>query len=191
MKPTTKLHAVSTACMIALLIALAPQAARAQTDTAAKAHPALVAAAQKIFKAFADDDADTVKAMVVKKYAKKVTKEQLRPTQTGPKLTIAYDSNVKVLRATDKDAVVSATMFTPVSSDVPKREATRLTIYMVKKKGQWLADAADKKQAADDATMLGGWYHPGALTYCPNTGLEYLGSHFSNKLNCRATAVCR
>ncbi|HVA76272.1 MAG TPA: hypothetical protein VNF27_00175 [Candidatus Binataceae bacterium] len=190
MKFKMKLGAVSTACMIALGIALAPVAAHAQAETAAAPDPALTAAAQKIFKGIADDDADAVKAMVVKKYAKKVTKEELRPTQTGPKLVVAYDSNIKVLRASGKDAVVEATMFAP-SSDIPKGEASKLDIYMVKEKGEWLADAPDKKEAGSDATMQGGWYHQGSFTYCPNTGLEYLGSHFSNKLNCRATAVCR
>jgi hypothetical protein len=190
MKLTTKLFAVVTACMIVLGAALAPRIACAQAAASAKNDPALTAAALKIFQGIADDDADAVKATVVSKYAKKVTKEQLRPDQTGPKLTVAYDSNVKVLRATDKDAVVQATMFAP-ASDVPKGEASKLDIYMVKEKGQWLADAPDKKEAGDDATMQGGWYHPGAFTYCPNKGLEYLGSHFSNKLNCRATAVCR
>jgi hypothetical protein len=177
--------------MIVLAVALAPRAARAQAQEEEKADPALTAAAQKIFKGIAADDADAVKAMVVKKYAKKVTKESLRPAQTGPKLTVAYDSTVKVLRATDKDAVVQATMFSPASSDVSKGEASKLDIYMVKEKGTWLADAPNKKEAANDATMQGGWFHPGSFTYCPNSGLEYLGSHFSNKLNCRATAVCR
>jgi len=190
MNLTTKLFAVSTACIIALGVALAPRLACAQTDAAAKDDPTLTAAAKKIFQGIADDDADAVKATVVSKYAKKVTKEELRPEQTGTKLTIAYDSNVKVLRATDKDAVVEATMFAP-ASDIPKGEASKLDIYMVKEKGQWLADAPDRKEAGDDATMQGGWYHPGTFTYCPNKGLEYLGSHFSNKLNCRATAVCR
>jgi hypothetical protein len=188
MKFKMTLVAVSAASIIALGIALAPAAARAQE--AASADPALTAAAQKIFKGIADDDADAVQAMVVKKYAKRVTKEQLRPPQTGPKLAVAYDANLKVLRATDKEAVVQATMFAP-PSDVPKGEASKLDIYLVKEKGQWLADAPDKKEAASDATMQGGWFHPGSFTYCPNTGIEYLGSHFSNKLNCRATAVCR
>jgi hypothetical protein len=190
MKLNKNLIAVLTACMIALAMALAPRAARAQA--AANADPALTAAAQKIFKGIADDDADAVKAMVVKKYAKKVTKDSLRPAQTGPKLTVAFDAaSVKVLRATAKDAVVQATMFSPASSEVPKGEASKLDIYMVKEKGQWMADAPNKKDAGDDATMQGGWYHPGSFTFCPNSGLEYLGSHFSNKLNCRATVVCR
>ncbi|MGH7781787.1 MAG: hypothetical protein ACREQR_18375 [Candidatus Binataceae bacterium] len=191
MNLTMKLCAVSTAGMMALGIALAPRIAFAQTSATAQADPALITAAKKIFQGIADDDADAVKATVVKKYAKKVTKEELRPEQTGPKLAIAYDANVKVLRATDEEAVVQATMFAPSLSDVPKGEASKLDIFMVKEDGQWLADAPDRKEAADDVTMQGGWYHPGTFTYCPNKGLEFLGSHFSNKLNCRATAACR
>jgi len=95
------------------------------------------------------------------------------------------------MHATDKDAVVQASVFTPSSNDIPKGEGSKLTLFMEKENGQWLVDAPDKKEAANDATMNGGWYHPGAFTYCPNKGLEYLGSHFSNKLNCQSTALCR
>lgn len=187
----TKSVAVLTAFLLALGVAAIPHAARAQANNAAKPDPALVAAAQKIFKGIADDDADAVKPLVVKHYAKRVTKESLRPPTTGPKLDIAYDSHVKVLRETEDDAVVQTTMFAPTSSDVPKGDADKLDLYMVKEGDDWLAGAPDKKEAANDATMTGGWYHEGSFTYCPNRGLAYLGSHFSNKLHCRATAVCR
>ncbi len=188
MKPTSMPFAVSAALALAIALAIAPVTARAQKSSANDA--AITAAAQKIYKAIADDDADAARALVVKKYAKKVTKESMRPTQTGPKLGVAFDGNVKILRSTDKDAVVQATMFTP-PSDVPKGEADKLDVYLVNQNGTWLADAPDHKQAGTDATMDGGWYHSGAFTWCPNRGLEYVGSHFSNKLNCRATAVCR
>ena len=69
------------------------------------ADPALVMAAQKAFKAIADGDVDALQPLLEKKYAKKLTAEELRPTQIGPKVTVAYDSKVKVLRASDKDAV--------------------------------------------------------------------------------------
>ncbi|HKN02275.1 MAG TPA: hypothetical protein VJX23_17320 [Candidatus Binataceae bacterium] len=155
------------------------------------ADPALVMAARKAFKAIADGDVDALQPLLEKKYAKKFTAEELRPTQTGPKVTVAYDNKVKVLRANDKEAVVQATMFVPSSSDIPKGEACKLTLFMEKEKGEWLIDAPDKKEAGDDATINGGWYHPGAFTFCPNKGLEYVGNHFSNKLNCQASAVCR
>ncbi|MGO9603702.1 MAG: hypothetical protein ACLQAT_09950 [Candidatus Binataceae bacterium] len=134
---------------------------------------------------------DALKPLVEKKYAKKLTADELRPTQTGPKVTVSYDGNVSVMRASNKDAVIQASMFEPVSSEDPKREVSKLTLFMEKEKGEWLLDAPDRKQAADDATMNGGWYHSGAFTFCPNKGLVYLGNHFSDKLNCKATAVCR
>ncbi|MGO9452793.1 MAG: hypothetical protein ACLQDV_17415 [Candidatus Binataceae bacterium] len=155
------------------------------------ADPALIMAAQKAFKAIADGDVDALQPLLEKKYAKKLTAEELRPSQAGPKVTVAYDGKVKVLRANDKDAVVQAIMFVPSSSDIPKGEASKLTVFMEKEKGEWLIDAPDKKEACDDATMNGGWYHPGAFTFCPNKGLEYEGNHFSNRLNCQACAVCR
>jgi hypothetical protein len=95
------------------------------------------------------------------------------------------------MHADDKSAVVEANMFVPTSSDVPKGEASKLALFMEKDNGEWLVSAPSKREAQDDATMNGGWYHPGAFTFCPNEGLQYLGSHFSNKLNCQSTAACR
>ncbi len=183
----SRLLTLATTAAAAALIAFSASTLRAQ-DSAAD--PALTAAAQKAFKAIADGDVEALKPLVEKKYAKKLTADELRPTQTGPKLTIAYDGNVRVMHATDKSAVVQATMFTP-SNDIPKGEASKLTLFMEKEKDGWMVDAPSKKEADDDATMNGGWYHPGAFTFCPNKGLEYLGSHFSNKLNCQSTAVCK
>lgn len=185
---SSRLLALGTSAIIAAVIAVSPSSLRAQE---AAADPALTAAAQKAFKAIADGDVEALKPLVEKKYAKKLTAEELRPTQTGPKVTVAYDGNVRVMRADDKSAVVEAAMFTPSSNDIPKGEGSKLTLFMEKEKGDWLVGAPDKKEAADDATMSGGWYHPGAFTFCPNKGLEYLGSHFSNKLNCQSTAICR
>lgn len=186
---SSRLLALGTFAIIAAVIAVSPSSPRAQESTA---DPALTAAAQKAFKAIADGDVEALKPLVEKKYAKKLTADELRPTQTGPKLTVAYDGNVRVMRSDPKNAVVQATMFTPSSNDIPKGEGSKLTLFMAKEKGgEWLVDAPDKKEAADDATMSGGWFHPGAFTFCPNKGLEYLGSHFSNKLNCQSTAICR
>ncbi len=152
--------------------------------------PALTTAAQKAFKAIADGDVEALRPLVEKKYAKKLTAQELRPEQTGPKVTISFDGNVRVMRSDDKTAVVQATMFT-AANDVPKGEATKLILFMVKDKEGWLVDAPDKKEAALDATMNGGWYHPGEFMFCPNRGLDFLGSHFSNKLNCQSTVICR
>jgi len=185
---SSRLLALGTTAMIAIAIAVSASSLRGQE---AAADPALTAAAQKAFKAIADGDVEALRPLVVKKYAKKLTAEQLRPSQTGPKVTAAYDGNVRVMRADNRTAVVQANMFAPSSSDIPKGEGSRLTLFLVKEKGGWMIDAPTKKEAQNDATMNGGWYHPGAFTFCPNQGLEYLGSHFSNKLNCQSTAVCK
>ena len=188
MTRSSTLLALGSTAMITIAIAVSASSLRGQE---AAADPALTAAAQKAFKAIADGEVEALKPLVVKKYAKNLTAEQLRPVQTGPKVTVAYDGNVRVMRADDRKAVVQANMFAPSSSDIPKGEGSKLTLFMVKEKAGWVVDAPDKRQADDDATMKGGWYHPGAFTFCPNQGLEYLGSHFSNKLNCQSTAVCR
>jgi hypothetical protein len=188
MTRSSRLLALGTTAMIAVAIAGAASSPRAQE---AAADPALTAAAQKAFKAIADGDVDALKPLVEKKYAKKLTADELRPPQTGPKLTVAYDGNVRVMRADERKGVVQANMFTPSSNDIPKGEASKLTLFMVKEKGGWVVDAPGKKEADDDATIKGGWYHPGAFTFCPNQGLEFFGNHFSNKLNCQSTAVCK
>jgi hypothetical protein len=188
MTPSSRLLALGTTAVIAIAIALSASSLRGQE---AAADPALTAAAQKAFKAIADGDVEALKPLVEKKYAKKLTAEELRLPQSGPKVAVAYDGNVRVMRADDRKAVMQANMFTPSSNDIPKGEASKLTLFMVKEKGGWVVDAPGKREAEDDATMNGGWYHPGAFTFCPNRGLEYLGSHFSNKLNCQSCAVCK
>lgn len=185
---SSRLLALGTTAMIAIAIAISASPLRGQE---AAADPALTAAAQKAFKAIADGDVEALRPLVEKKYAKKLAAEQLRPSQTGPKVTVAYDGNVRVMRANDRQAVVQATMFAPSSSDIPKGEGSKLNLFMVKEKGGWVVAAPSKKEADNDATMNGGWYHPGAFTFCPNQDLQYLGSHFSNKLNCQSTAVCK
>jgi hypothetical protein len=188
MTRSSRTFAWLTAVAIAALVPVTSVPARADQSSA---DPALVAAAQKAFKAIADGDVEALKPLVEKKYARKLTAEELRPAQTGPKVTVSYDGNVKVMHADDKSAVVEANMFVPTSSDVPKGEASKLALFMEKDNGEWLVSAPSKREAQDDATMNGGWYHPGAFTFCPNEGLQYLGSHFSNKLNCQSTAACR
>lgn len=195
--------------------------AKKAAEPAANPTQAITAAAGQLYKAIAADDVDAVKALTVPKYARHLTKAYLRPTATGPKLKIiqgtgfgsgvgfekevkakhprpaghemqvAFDGQIKILRQSANDAVVEATMFQPLTSDVPIREASQLKIYLVNQNGKWLASAPNKREAMSDETMNGGWYHTGAFTFCPNKGLEYVGSHFSNKLNCVSTAVCR
>jgi hypothetical protein len=184
-----RLLTLATGTAVAAMVAFSPLSLRAQET--ASTDPALTAAAQKAFKGIADGDADVLRPLVLRKYALKLNADELRPTQTGPKLAVAFDGNVRVMRSNDKTAVVQANMFAPSSNDVPKGEATKLTLFMVKSKDGWQIDAPDKKQSDSDATINGGWFHPGAFTFCPNKGLEYLGSHFSNKLNCQSTAICR
>jgi hypothetical protein len=191
MNSIRQLVAISASAALGFALAFAPSIARAQAAAGAKEDPAITAAAEKLFQAFAHGNLDAVKALTVHKYAKHLTREDLRPLATGPKLAIDYSGQVKVLRASSDDAVVQATMFQPETKDVPVAEASALNIYLVKDHGDWLASAPNKREAGDDATMQGGWYHTGAFTFCPNKGLEYVGDHFSNKLNCRMTAVCR
>jgi hypothetical protein len=185
---SSRLLTLGTTAMIAIAIAVSASSLRGQ-ETAAD--PALTAAAQKAFKAFADGDVEALKPLVEKKYAKKLTADELRPPQTGPKVAVAYDGNVRVMRVDDRKAVVQANMFTPSSNDIPKGEGSKLTLFMVKERDGWVVDAPGKREADDDATIKGGWYHPGSFTFCPNQGLEYLGRHCSNKLNCQSTVICK
>jgi hypothetical protein len=188
MTRSSRLLTLGTTAMIGIAIAVSASSLRGQE---AAADPALIAAAQKAFKAIADGDVEALKPLVEKKYATKLTAEELRPPQTGPKVAVAYDGNVRVMRADNRKAVVQANMFTPSSNDIPKGEGSKLTLFMVKEREGWVVDAPGKREADDDATIKGGWYHPGSFTFCPNQGLEYLGSHFSNKLNCQSTVICK
>jgi hypothetical protein len=189
MNSIRQLVAITASAALGFALAFAPSVARAQAGASEDA--AITAAGEKLFKAIADDNLDAVKALTVHKYAKHLTQEELRPVSTGPKLAIDYKGQVKVLRSSSDDAVVQAAMFTPQTKDVPVAEASALNIYLVKEHGAWLASAPNKREAGVDATMQGGWYHTGAFTFCPNKGLEYFGGHYSNKLNCRMTAICR
>lgn len=222
-----QLAGIAASATLGLALAFSPSFAHAREAAKSKATPAanpqqaITTAAEQLFNAIAHEDVETVKSLTVPKYAKHLTKADLRPSPTGPKLQIiegtgygsgvgfekevktkhqrppghelenAFDGQVKIVRQSADDAVVEATMFKPVSSDIPIREASQLKIYMVNQKGKWLASAPNKKEAMGDATMDGGWYHTGSFTFCPNKGLVFVGNHFSNKLNCVETAVCR
>jgi len=148
-------------------------------------------AAKKAYQAIADSKIDDLWVLVQSKYDHKLRPEELRPGETGPKVSVAFDGNVKVLRAGKKDAVVSANFFKPDSSDIPASEVSRLDLYMINDHGSWKIGAPDKKEAAFDGDK-GGWYHSGSFTFCPNKkGMVFLPNHFSSKTECDSTAVCR
>jgi len=151
---------------------------------------ALQDAAKKAYQAIADGKIDDLWTLVQGKYDHKLRPEKLKPSETGPKVSVAFDGNVKVLRTGKKDAVVGANFFKPDSGDIPASEVSRLDLYMINDHGAWKIGAPDKKEAAFDGDK-GGWYHSGSFTFCPNKGMVFLGNHFSSKTDCDATAVCR
>jgi len=179
------------------LILMAATFALAQENTPGTAaggpddQAAIQDAAKKAYQAIADSKIDDLWTLVQSKYDHKLRPEELRPGDTGPKVSVAFDGNVKVLRATRKDAVVAANFFKPDSSDIPASEVSRLDLYMVNDHGAWKIGAPDKKEAAFDGDK-GGWYHSGSFTFCPNKkGMVFLPNHFSTKTDCDATAVCK
>jgi hypothetical protein len=173
--------------LLALVFHATPSFAQA---TVASPDPQLMDTAKKLYQALAEKNLDQVKALCEKSDSRKLTSEKLSFGSTGPKLNPAFDGKVDVLRQTDRNAVVSAMFFTPESAEIPKVEVSRVTIFFEKHHGQWQADAPDKKDAAFDGNLNGGWYHSGSFTFCPNTGFQFLGNHFSDKLNCRSSVPC-
>jgi hypothetical protein len=148
-------------------------------------------AAKKAYQAIADSKIDDLWTLVQSKYDRKLRPEELRPGATGPKVSVAFDGNVKVLRTGKNFAVVGANFFKPDSSDIPASEVSRLDLFMVNDHGNWKIGAPDKKEAAFDGDK-GGWYHSGSFTFCPNKkGLVFLPNHFSSDTECTATAVCK
>ncbi len=124
------------------------------------------------------------------KYDRKLQPQKLRPRDTGPKISVAYDGNVKILREGKNFAVVGANFYKPDSSDIPAAEVQQLRLYMVNDHGEWKIGAPDKKEAAFDGD-IGGWYHAGSFTFCPNKGMVFLPNHFSSQTDCGSTAQCR
>jgi|SRR5690348_2913462 len=181
---------IATASMALALAVTATALAQAAAPAASSDDAQIQDAAKKAYQAIADSKIDDLWVLVLGKYDRKLRPEKLRTTETGPKLDVAFDGNVKVLRSTDKDAVVGANFFKPSSSDTPVGEVQRLDLYMVKDHGAWKISAPNKKEAAYDADK-GGWYHAGSFTFCPNKGMVFLPNHFSSKTDCSATAVCR
>jgi len=147
-------------------------------------------AAKKAYQAIADSKIDDLWTLVQSKYDHKLRPEKLLPGQPGPKVSVAFDGNVKLLRTGKKNAVVAANFFKPDSSDIPASEVSTLKLYMVNEHGAWKIGAPDKKEAGFDGGT-GGWYHSGSFTFCPNKGMEFLPNHFSNKTDCDATAECK
>jgi hypothetical protein len=169
----------------------AQEATPGQSAGASAQSDPLQSASQQLFKAFADGNLAVVAQNTSLKYARRLKQGELRPTPTGPKLKASFDGTVTVVRKSDDDAVVEAKIFTPESTDNPTAELSRVRIYMVREGGDWKAGAADKKQAASDADINGGWYHSAFFTFCPNKGLMFVPNHFSRELECRAVAQCR
>lgn len=176
----------------ALALALSlPAFAQENAGGAAQPDQALADAAKKAYKAVVDNNPDLFKTVTQGRFAHAVKNDTLRPAPTGPKVDVSWDGNVKVLRQSAKDAVVTANVFKPQSSDIPASEVSRLDLYMRKnRKGEWVVSAPDKKEAQPDADN-GGWYHSAAFTLCPNKGVVFVPNHFSSKTECTATAVCR
>jgi len=173
------------------LILMAATFAMAQDNGGAAAsgdQAAIQDAAKKAYQAIADSKIDDLWTLVQSKYDRKLRPEKLLPEQ--PKLSIAFDGNVKVLRTSKKAAVVSANFFKPDSSDIPASEVSTLKLYMIDEHGAWKIGAPTKKEAGYDGGT-GGWYHAGSFTFCPNKGMEFLPNHFSNKTDDDATAVCK
>jgi hypothetical protein len=147
-------------------------------------------AAKKAYQAIADSKIDDLWVLVESKYDRKLRPEKLRPLESGPKVSVAFDGNVKVLRQGKNDAVVGANFFKPDSNDTPASEVSRLSLYMVNDHGSWKIGAPDKKEAGFDGDR-GGWYHSGSFTFCPNKGMVFLPNHFSSQTTCASTAICR
>lgn len=181
---------IALAALALALAAFATAFAQAAAPAASPDQQQIQDAAKKAFQAIADSHIDDLWVLVVGKYDHKLRAEKLRVTETGPKLDVAFDGNVKILRAGNDDAVVAANFFKPTSSDTPVTEVQRLELYMVKDHGVWKITAPNKKQAGYDADR-GGWYHAGSFTFCPNKGMVFLPNHFSSKTDCTAAAVCR
>ena len=169
----------------------AQEATPGQSAAESAQNDPIQSAGQRLFKAFADGDLAVVAQNTSMKYARKLTQGALRPTVTGPKLTASFDGTVTVVRKSANDAVVEAKIFTPDSPEYPAAELSRVRIYMVREGGDWKAAAADKKQAASDADINGGWYHAAFFTFCPNKGLMFVPNHFSRELECRTVGQCR
>ena len=183
--------AALTLALMASTHALAQEGAGGASPAGASGDQAQIQdAAKKAYQAIADSKIDDLWVLVQNKYDRKLRPERLRPGDIGPKVSVAFDGNVKVLRAGKKDAVVGANFFKPDSSDIPASEVSRLDLYMVNEHGSWKIGAPDKKEAGFDGDR-GGWYHSGSFTFCPNKGMVFLPNHFSSNTECTATAVCR
>lgn len=183
-------HRSSLIAAAALLMFGFQAAASFAQQSAAASDPQLAATAKKLYQAIASGNPDAVMALSKKSRRNKISAQSISLPETGPKLKATFDGNVEILRSDGKHAVVAANFYTPESKDIPAGEVKQLRIYFEKENGGWLADSPDRKEAMDDATLRGGWYHAGSFTFCPNQGLVYLPNHFSTSLHCRAASAC-
>jgi len=148
-------------------------------------------AAKRIYRGLAKGDMAEVAQQTLEKYARKLTPDKIKLAPTGPKLSTAFDDQVKILRSDAKSAVIEAMFFIPDSpTETPATEVRKLRLYLVLKNGDWFADAPSKKEAGTDGD-LGGFYHTASFTFCPNKGFVFMPNHFSIELKPTASAVCR
>ena len=161
-----------------------------EPDAAPAADPQLADTAKKLYQAIAAGNIDGVKELTQRELLHKISKNSISFAATGPKLKITFDGKAEIVRSDGKHAVTAANFYTPQGNDIPAGEVKQLRIYFKKEKGRWLAAAPDRKEAMDDATLTGGWYHTGAFTFSPNRGLVYIPNHFSTEMQCHAIAPC-
>src|SRR5262245_23858885 len=124
--------AALTFTLMASSHALAQESAGSTGDQAA-----IQDAAKKAYQEIADRKSEDLLVLIQPKHDRKRRAESLLPGETGPKVSVAFDGNVKVLRVGKKDAVVSANFFKPDSSDTPASEVSRLDLYMINDHGAW------------------------------------------------------
>ena len=145
---------VLTLALMASTSALAEEAADGAAASADQA--AIQDTAKKAYQAIADSKIDDLWTLVQSKYDRKLRPENLRPGDTGPKVSVAFDGNVKVLRTGKKDAVVGANFFKPDSSDIPASEVSRLDLYLVKDHGAGKSVRQTRKKPRSMATRADG-----------------------------------
>ena len=146
--------AALTLTLVASTYALAQDAAGGAAAPGDQA--AINDAAKKAYLAIQDSKIDELWTLVQCKYDRKLRAEELRPGDTGPKVSVAFDGNVKILRTGKNYAVVGATFFKPDSSDIPAGEVSRLDLYMVNDHGAGKSARRTRRKPPSTATRADG-----------------------------------
>ena len=133
-------------------------------------------AAKKAYQAISDSKIDDLWVLVQGKYDRKLRPERLRPMDVGPKVSVAFDGNVKVLRVerrTRSSARISSSPI-PRISRLPKSAASTSTWSMTTAVGK--SARPTKKKPASTVTWADGItraHSPSAPTrgwcFCPIT----------------------